>query len=129
MGTLEGLHRQQSSSWKRALKHKSGTVVYLTKEPSSTGPGKGGRFHKAPVFKGELDIMGFPPVAVFGVVGTRKLWDDWCVFLLAVKWMEQDPDEEARSQVQGGEPRPEPVGQLVPHLHVSALAYIPVFIH
>ncbi|KAL8278519.1 hypothetical protein RQP46_009011 [Phenoliferia psychrophenolica] len=77
MGTLEGLHRQPASAWKRALKHKSGTVVSVTKESSSTGPGKGGRYYKAPVFKGELDIMGFEPVAVFGVVGTRKLWDDW----------------------------------------------------
>lgn len=76
MSTLQTLHTTQASSWKRALKHKSGVVVYVSKTKSSTGSGKKGD-HNAPVFKGEHEIKGFGPAAVFGVVGTRKLWDEW----------------------------------------------------
>lgn len=79
MGTLVTLHRSQPSAWKRALKHKSGTVVWVTKESSPIEHKKGGKSHMAPVFKGQLDVKDFPPVSVFGVVGTRKLWDEWYV--------------------------------------------------
>jgi hypothetical protein len=79
MGTLQTLHSTQASSWKRALKHKSGVVVYVSKEKSYAGQGKkgGSEGYCAPVFKGEHEIKGFSPAAVFGVVGTRKLWDEW----------------------------------------------------
>jgi hypothetical protein len=77
MTTLQDLHSTQASAWKRALKHKSGCVVFVSKEKSYAGPKKNGKGYFAPVFKGELDIKGFDPSQVFGVVGTRKLWDDW----------------------------------------------------
>lgn len=79
MKKLEDLHSQQSDSWKRALKHKSGCVVYVSKEKYEAGKkgSKGNKTYQAPVFKGEHIIKGFSPAAVFGVVGTRKLWDEW----------------------------------------------------
>ncbi|GAA5961850.1 hypothetical protein JCM21900_006461 [Sporobolomyces salmonicolor] len=80
LSKLQDLHSSPDSAWKRALKHKeSGTVVYVTKEKSYVSPGRneGSKGFYAPVFKSVLDIDGFTPPAVFGVVGTRKLWDDW----------------------------------------------------
>ncbi|ORY75942.1 hypothetical protein BCR35DRAFT_325733 [Leucosporidium creatinivorum] len=77
LSTLEDLHSRQSSHWKRALKHRSGTIVYYSKEKMPAGTKKSGKQTFSPVFKGELDIEGFSPAEVFGVVGSRKLWDDW----------------------------------------------------
>ena len=83
MGTLQTLHSSSSGEWKRALTHRSGVVVSVSKEKSYAGGARLGKSgagaHFAPVFKGEHEIRGFGPAAVFGVVGTRKLWDDWCV--------------------------------------------------
>lgn len=62
------------------MKHKSGLEVFVSKEKKYAGPkGKEGGAvgYYAPVFKGEHIIKGFGPAAVFGVVGTRKLWDEW----------------------------------------------------
>lgn len=42
-----------------------------------SGTKKNGKSTNSPVFKGELDIDGFSPAEVFGVVGSRKLWDEW----------------------------------------------------
>ncbi|KAI5476356.1 START-like domain protein [Pseudohyphozyma bogoriensis] len=80
MGTLSDLHSSPDNQWKRVLNQKkTGVVVYVTKEKKYVGPtGKGnGKGFYAPVLKGELEIKGQTPAAVFGVVGTRKLWDDW----------------------------------------------------
>ncbi|GAA5870056.1 hypothetical protein JCM1840_003569 [Sporobolomyces johnsonii] len=80
LAKLQDLHSSPDSAWKRALKHKkSGAVVYVTKEKSYVNPGRneGSKGFYAPVFKSVLDIDGFAPPAVFGVVGSRKLWDDW----------------------------------------------------
>lgn len=81
MGTLQTLHSSPTGNWKRALTHRSGCVVSVTKEKSYAGGAKRGNGgqggHFASVFRGELEIKGFGPAAVFGVVGTRKLWDDW----------------------------------------------------
>lgn len=85
LGTLQTLHSNPASSWKRALKHKSGTVVYVTKEKLYVGPknpGSGGvkgssEGFYAPVFKGELTLDKFSPPEVFKIVGTRSLWDEW----------------------------------------------------
>ncbi|GAA5822023.1 hypothetical protein JCM10212_004659 [Sporobolomyces blumeae] len=81
MSKLQDLHSSPDSDWKNALTHKkSGTKVYVTKEKSYVSPGKGsggGKGFYAPVFKSVLDVEGFAPPAVFGVVGTRKLWDEW----------------------------------------------------
>lgn len=63
-----------ATDWKRALKHKSGVQVFIKKDSRK---GK-----NAPIFKGEGIIKGFVPQAVFAVVGTRKLWDDWWVRFL-----------------------------------------------
>lgn len=78
MSTLQDVHSKQSSAWKRALKHKSGTVVYYSKDKMAAGAKKNGKGdYMAPIYKGELDIQGYTPAEVFGVVGSRKLWDDW----------------------------------------------------
>ena len=81
MGTLQTLHSSSSNDWKRVLKHRSGVSVSVSKEKSYAGGARTGKSgagaHFAPVFKGEHEIRGFGPAAVFGVVGTRKLWDDW----------------------------------------------------
>lgn len=83
MGTLQTLHSSPSDGWKRALTHRSGVIVSVSKTKSYAGGAKkgsgGAGGHFAPVFKGEGEIKGFGPAAVFGVVGTRKLWDDWSV--------------------------------------------------
>lgn len=66
---LKQLAREES--WKKALKHKSGVVVYMLQPP------KADRFDtKAPIFKGETVIHGFTPQSVFYVIGMRKLWDE-----------------------------------------------------
>ena len=78
MSKLQDLHSSPDSSWKKALTHKkSGTQVYVSKEKSYVSAGKGNKGFYAPVFKSVLDVEGFAPAAVFGVVGTRKLWDEW----------------------------------------------------
>ncbi|CAM0141276.1 unnamed protein product [Umbelopsis sp. WA50703] len=59
---------QDDSNWKKALKHKSGVMVYMR-----TGTVKG---DKTPVFKGEAIIQGFSPQSIFYVIGMRKLWDE-----------------------------------------------------
>ncbi|BGP02139.1 START-like domain protein [Rhodotorula toruloides] len=79
MSKLQDLHSMPDSSWKKALtQKKTGCVVYITKEKSYVSQGRSEKkgFY-APVFKGVLDISGFAPTAVFAVMGTRKLWDDW----------------------------------------------------
>ncbi|CAO3662109.1 unnamed protein product [Rhizopus stolonifer] len=58
----------EEEGWKKALKHKSGVVVYM-----KNGLHKG---DKAPIFKGEAIIRGFSPQAIFYVIGMRKLWDE-----------------------------------------------------
>lgn len=78
MSKLQDLHSSSDSAWKKALTHKkSGTQVYVSKEKSYVSAGKGNKGFYAPVFKSVLDVDGFAPAAVFGVVGTRKLWDEW----------------------------------------------------
>lgn len=78
MSDLQDMHSKQSSAWKKALKHRSGAIVYYSKDKHNAGPKKNGKgSFEAPVFKGEMDIKGFSPAQVFGVVGTRNLWDDW----------------------------------------------------
>jgi len=59
---------QDETSWKKALKHKSGVMVYMR-----SGTVKG---DKTPVFKGEAIIQGFSPQSIFYVIGMRKLWDE-----------------------------------------------------
>ncbi|KAG2177869.1 hypothetical protein INT43_003116 [Umbelopsis isabellina] len=59
---------QDDSNWKKALKHKSGVMVYMR-----SGTVKG---DKTPVFKGEAIIQGFSPQSIFYVIGMRKLWDE-----------------------------------------------------
>ncbi|GAA98861.1 uncharacterized protein L969DRAFT_51288 [Mixia osmundae IAM 14324] len=67
MSKLKEIHL--ATDWKRALKHKTGVTVYIKKDSD----GK----KKVPVYKGEGIIPGYSPQAVFAVVGTRKLWDEW----------------------------------------------------
>lgn len=67
MKSLKGIAKDDGN-WKKALKHKSGVVVYIR---SSTDPTE-----KAPVFKGEGIIQGYAPQTVFQVIGMRKLWDE-----------------------------------------------------
>lgn len=76
---LEDLHTSTKTAWKKALTHKSGVIVYTTKEKLRAETNDKGKAYYAPVFKGEHIIKRFSPAAIFGVVGTRKLWDDWCV--------------------------------------------------
>lgn len=139
MATLQTLHTTQASNWKRALKHKSGVVVYVSKSKSSTSTGRGQKgAHSAPVFKGEHEIRGFGPAAVFGVVGTRKLWDDWCVVLLhtgvlkdrtdalgpagtrfaPATFLSRELGTDPLRRVAGRKPRREPLRHLVSDLHV-----------
>lgn len=80
MSKLQDLHSTPDSGWKLALRQKkTGCTVYATREKSYVSQGRSEKKgHYAPVFKGVLDIKGYPPTAVFAVMGTRKLWDDWC---------------------------------------------------
>ncbi|RUS26480.1 hypothetical protein BC938DRAFT_470717, partial [Jimgerdemannia flammicorona] len=66
MNSLKAIVRQDG--WKKALKHKSGVVVYM-----KSGTIKG---DKTPIFKGEGIIQGFSPQSIFYVIGMRKLWDE-----------------------------------------------------
>ncbi|GAA6048862.1 hypothetical protein JCM3770_003657 [Rhodotorula araucariae] len=79
MSKVQDLHSTPDSAWKLALRQKkTGCTVYVTREKSYVSQGRSEKKgHYAPVFKGVLDIQGFPPTAVFAVMGTRKLWDDW----------------------------------------------------
>ncbi|KAI9270369.1 hypothetical protein BDA99DRAFT_459862 [Phascolomyces articulosus] len=61
----------KEDSWKKALKHKSGVVVYMLNSSSKQNSNN----NKAPIFKGETVIHGFSPQSVFYVIGMRKLWD------------------------------------------------------
>jgi hypothetical protein len=67
MKSLKGIVKDDGS-WKKALKHKSGVMVYIR---SSTDPAD-----KAPIFKGENIIQGYTPQTIFHVIGMRKLWDE-----------------------------------------------------
>ncbi|BGP50226.1 hypothetical protein JCM10450v2_006142 [Rhodotorula kratochvilovae] len=79
MSKVTDLHSTPDSAWKVALRQKkTGCTVYVTREKSYVSQGRSEKKgHYAPVFKGVMDIQGFPPTAVFAVMGTRKLWDDW----------------------------------------------------
>ncbi|KAI8369769.1 hypothetical protein BD560DRAFT_397774 [Blakeslea trispora] len=61
-------HAIIDDGWKKALKHKSGVMVYMKNN------GCGG--DKTPIFKGEAIIYGFSPQSIFYVIGMRKLWDE-----------------------------------------------------
>jgi hypothetical protein len=54
----------KDQSWKKVLKHKSGTTVYMASH------------QKMAYFKGESIIEGFSPQSIFYVIGMRKLWDE-----------------------------------------------------
>ncbi|CAO3665459.1 unnamed protein product [Rhizopus stolonifer] len=58
----------QDKDWKKVLKHKSGTTVYMLQKQM-----KG---EKMALFRGEAVIEGFSPQSIFYVIGMRKLWDD-----------------------------------------------------
>ncbi|KAI7860186.1 hypothetical protein BDC45DRAFT_96001 [Circinella umbellata] len=70
MTSIKQLLREDS--WKKALKHKSGVIVYMLSSSSSK---QNSLNNKAPIFKGETVIHGFSPQSVFYVIGMRKLWD------------------------------------------------------
>jgi hypothetical protein len=55
-----------SLEWKKVLKHKSGTTVYMLQNS----------VEKTAVFRGEAIIQGFTPQSIFYVIGMRKLWDE-----------------------------------------------------
>lgn len=59
-------HINESSQWKKVLKHKSGTTVYMFQN----------NLDKTALFRGELIIQGFTPQSIFYVIGMRKLWDE-----------------------------------------------------
>ncbi|CAO3616426.1 unnamed protein product [Mucor hiemalis] len=59
-------HIKESSQWKKVLKHKSGTTVYMSQN----------NVEKTALFRGELIIQGFTPQSIFYVIGMRKLWDE-----------------------------------------------------
>ncbi|KAI9284043.1 hypothetical protein BC943DRAFT_308251 [Umbelopsis sp. AD052] len=67
MQTLKGIAKDDGN-WKKALKHKSGVIVYIRPSTDSA--------EKAPVFKGEGIIRGYTPQTIFQVIGMRKLWDE-----------------------------------------------------
>jgi hypothetical protein len=56
--------------WKKILQHKSGASIYNKLGVTDI-----------PVYMGEHVIEGFTPRAIFAVIGMRKLWDDWYVFV------------------------------------------------
>ncbi|KAG0742859.1 hypothetical protein G6F57_006735 [Rhizopus arrhizus] len=58
----------QDKDWKKVLKHKSGTTVYMLQKQN-----KG---EKSALFRGEAVIEGFTPQSIFYVIGMRKLWDE-----------------------------------------------------
>lgn len=62
--------RQQlnDKNWKKVLKHKSGTTVYMLQQTQKN--------EKNAFFRGESIIQGFTPQSIFYVIGMRKLWDE-----------------------------------------------------
>lgn len=56
----------RDSEWKKVLKHKSGTTVYMLQNS----------VEKTALFRGECVIPGFTPQSIFYVIGMRKLWDE-----------------------------------------------------
>ncbi|KAI8993511.1 hypothetical protein BDB01DRAFT_329563 [Pilobolus umbonatus] len=64
--SLKQLLREKD--WKKVLKHKSGTVVYMLQKESKS--------EKIATFRGEIIIEGFTPQSIFYVIGMRKLWDE-----------------------------------------------------
>ena len=65
---MDNLHKYyEADGYKKVLKHRKGVIVYQKKLGGKTPP----------VFKGEGIIRGYSPSAVFAVVGSRKLWDEW----------------------------------------------------
>ncbi|KAI8079446.1 hypothetical protein BDF21DRAFT_463512 [Thamnidium elegans] len=56
----------KDSEWKKVLKHKSGTTVYMLQNS----------LEKTAFFRGESIIQGFTPQSIFYVIGMRKLWDE-----------------------------------------------------
>ncbi|KAK4514300.1 uncharacterized protein ATC70_001892 [Mucor velutinosus] len=61
-------HYLRDDSWKKVLKHKSGTTVYMMQQTNKN--------EKVALFRGESIIQGFTPQSVFYVIGMRKLWDE-----------------------------------------------------
>ncbi|KAL7313001.1 hypothetical protein PS15m_008703 [Mucor circinelloides] len=61
-------HYLKDDSWKKVLKHKSGTTVYMMQQTN--------RNEKVALFRGESIIQGFTPQSIFYVIGMRKLWDE-----------------------------------------------------
>ncbi|RKO92554.1 hypothetical protein BDK51DRAFT_44125 [Blyttiomyces helicus] len=57
-----------SVSWKPVLTHKSGAVVY-SRKATKTDP--------IPVYKGVALVAGFAPDAIFALIKSRGLWDEW----------------------------------------------------
>lgn len=66
ISSIQQLYTQ--NGWKKALKHKSGVVVYMLQKQTNN--------EKLAVFKGETTIHGFSPQSIFHVIGMRRLWDD-----------------------------------------------------
>lgn len=58
-----------NQDWKKVLKHKSGTTIYMSENNQS-------KSEKTAIFKGEAIIEGFTPQSIFYVIGMRKLWDE-----------------------------------------------------
>ncbi|GAA5800734.1 hypothetical protein HPULCUR_006170 [Helicostylum pulchrum] len=56
----------KETEWKKVLKHKSGTTVYMLQNS----------VEKTALFRGESIIQGFTPQSIFYVIGMRKLWDE-----------------------------------------------------
>jgi hypothetical protein len=61
-------HYLKDDNWKKVLKHKSGTTVYMMQQTNKN--------EKVALFRGESIIQGFTPQSIFYVIGMRKLWDE-----------------------------------------------------
>lgn len=61
-------HYLKDDTWKKVLKHKSGTTVYMMQQTNKN--------EKVALFRGESIIQGFTPQSIFYVIGMRKLWDE-----------------------------------------------------
>ncbi|KAI8647234.1 hypothetical protein BD408DRAFT_169369 [Parasitella parasitica] len=61
-------HYLKDDNWKKVLKHKSGTTVYMMQRTSKS--------EKIALIRGESVIQGFTPQSIFYVIGMRKLWDE-----------------------------------------------------
>ncbi|KAM3579858.1 hypothetical protein VKS41_007584 [Umbelopsis sp. WA50703] len=59
---------KDDGSWKKALKHKSGVMVYIRQSADPSD--------KIAIFKGDGIIRGYTPQSIFHVIGIRKLWDE-----------------------------------------------------